>query len=136
MVPAGFRIAPDAEVHALALDSFSVDVAARGTFYPDQCVYVGPALAILNGTTSIADFVNQFRVLPKVLLVPAKGVLVADDLNRAGREVLISVKRVVERLDPEIAVRTLEPAEVSRLINWDAEKYRIALATQYETDPH
>jgi hypothetical protein len=61
-------------------------------------------------------------------------VLVADDLNRAGREVLISVKRVIERLDPEIAVRTLEPAEVSRLINWDAEKYRIALASHYETE--
>jgi rhamnose utilization protein RhaD (predicted bifunctional aldolase and dehydrogenase) len=132
MVPAGFRIAPDPEVHALALDSFAVDVVARGTFYPDQCVYIGPALAILDKATAISDFVNQFRVLPKVLLVPEKGILVADDLNRAGREVLISLKRVLERLDPAIEVRTLEAAEVSRLMNWDAEKYRIALASEYE----
>ncbi len=129
VVPAGYRIAPDAEVHALALDSFSVDVAARGTFYPDQCVYVGPAVAILDGTRS---FVAKFGVLPKVLLAPGKGVLVADDLNRAGREVLISLKRVIERLDPAIAVRALEAADVSRLINWEAEKYRIALASRYE----
>jgi len=59
---------------------------------------------------------------------------VADDLNRAGREVFISLKRVIERLDPAIPVRTLEKAEVSRLINWDAEKYRIALASRYETE--
>src|SRR5260221_325582 len=48
VVPAGFRIAPDPEVHALALNWFSIEVAARGTYYPDQCVYVGPALAILD----------------------------------------------------------------------------------------
>ena len=131
VVPAGFRIAPDAEVHALALDSFSVEVATRGTFYPDQCVYVGPALALHH---NIAGFVHQFGVLPKVLLAPGKGVLVANDLNRAGREVLISLKRVIERLHPAIAVRTLEAAEVSRLINWDAEKYRIALANRYEME--
>jgi len=73
-------------------------------------------------------------VLPKVLLAPEKGVLVANDLNRAGREVLISLKRVIERLDPAIAVRTLEAAEVSRFMNWDAEKYRIALANRYELE--
>ena len=134
VVPAGFRIAPDAEAHALALDSFSVKVAALGTFYPDQCVYVGPALAILDSPTTISGFVNQFQVLPRVLLAPGKGVLVANDLNRAGREVLISVKRVIERLDPAIAVRALETAEVSRLINWEAEKYRIGLANLYETE--
>jgi rhamnose utilization protein RhaD (predicted bifunctional aldolase and dehydrogenase) len=136
VVPAGFRIAPDPEVHALAMDSFSVDVAARGTFYPDQCVYAGPALAVLDKTTAITDFVDEFQVLPKALLVPGKGVLVSDDLNRAGREVLISLKRVIERLDPAIAVHPLEAAEVSRLINWDAEKYRIALARDYETGPN
>ena len=131
VVPAGFRIAPDPEVHALALDPFSVDVSARGTYYPDQCVYVGPALAILD---NITGFVDQYQVLPKVLLAPGKGVLVANDLNRAGREVLISLKRVIERLDPAIAVRTLEAAEVSRLINWDAEKYRIDFASRYEKE--
>jgi rhamnose utilization protein RhaD (predicted bifunctional aldolase and dehydrogenase) len=134
MAPEGFRIAPDEEVHALALDSFSVRIAVLGTFYPDQCVYVGPALAILDGNTAITRFVDQFGVLPKALLAPGKGVLVSNDLNRAGREVLISLKRVIERLAPETAVRPLDAAEVSRLMNWDAEKYRIALAGRYETE--
>jgi rhamnose utilization protein RhaD (predicted bifunctional aldolase and dehydrogenase) len=136
VVPAGFRIAPDAEVHGLALDPFSVEVAARGTFYPDQCVYVGPALAVLEHAVPFEEinrrFLERLGVLPRVLVVPGKGVLVANDLNRAGREVLVSFKRVIERLDPTAAVQPLQSAEVSRLINWDAEKYRIALATKFK----
>jgi hypothetical protein len=46
--------------------------------------------------------------------------------------VLVSFKRVIERLDPTAAVQPLQSAEVSRLINWDAEKYRIALATKFK----
>jgi rhamnose utilization protein RhaD (predicted bifunctional aldolase and dehydrogenase) len=106
MTPDGYRIAPDPEVHPLAMDAFSRQVATFGTLFPDQCVYLGP----------------------KVLLIPGKGVLVANDLNRAGREVLIAVKRIIERLDPTIPIQFLEPAEVSRLMDWDAEKYRIAQA--------
>ena len=52
----------------------------------------------------------------------------ANDLNRAGREVLIAVKRIIERLDPTVPVQFLEHAEVARLLDWDAEKYRIAQA--------
>jgi rhamnose utilization protein RhaD (predicted bifunctional aldolase and dehydrogenase) len=107
----GFTIAPDDEVHALATDPVSFKIANLGTFYPDQCVYLGPALA-------------------KARLIPGKGVLVENGLSRAGREVLISVKRVIERVTQP--VRTLPDCEVSRLLNWDAEKYRIALAKQYE----
>jgi rhamnose utilization protein RhaD (predicted bifunctional aldolase and dehydrogenase) len=104
--PDGYRVAPDPEVHPLAMDTFSRRVATLGTLFPDQCVYLGN----------------------KVLPIPGKGVLVADDLNRAGREVLIAVKRIIERLDPTVPIQFLEPAEVSRLVNWDAEKYRIAQA--------
>ena len=131
-VPAGFEVAPDDEVHALAMDPLSLEVAKLGTLYPDQCVYVGPALAIVNHERAIEEFVSRHGVHPRVLLIPGKGVLVANDLNRAGREVLISVKRVIERLAPGVAVHALSDADVSKLIHWDAEKYRIALAKQYD----
>ena len=107
MAPNGYRIAPDSEVHPLAMDAFSLEAATLGTLFPDQCVYLGP----------------------KILLVRGKGVLVTNDLNRAGREVLIAVKRIIERLDPTIPIQFLEPAEVARLMDWDAEKYRLAQAT-------
>jgi rhamnose utilization protein RhaD (predicted bifunctional aldolase and dehydrogenase) len=125
LAPIGWRIAPDDEVHALATDPFSLKVASGGVLFPDQCVYLGPALAIAGQVTSALP--------PKVVLVPAKGVLVADNFDRAGRELLIGLKRVVERLDPKVPVQYLPDAQVSKLMNWDAEKYRIAMARQYDT---
>jgi len=136
MIPAGFRTAQDPEVHGLATDALSLQVAALGTLYPDQCVYVGPAFAIVDedrpAEQAIRDFESRHGLGPRVLLVAGKGVLVADDLNRAGREVLISVKRVIERVADPARVRPLADAEVAKLINWEAEKYRIALAREYE----
>jgi rhamnose utilization protein RhaD (predicted bifunctional aldolase and dehydrogenase) len=120
LAPPGWRIAPDNEVHALATDRFSLKVASAGVLFPDQCVYLGPAL----GRSS------------KVMLVPSEGVLVSDDFDQAGRELLIALKRVIERLDPAVPVRYIEDALVSKLMNWDAEKYRIAMAKQYDTLPH
>ena len=75
---------------------------------------------------------SRYGLRPKVILAARKGVLVSDELDRAGQELLISLKRVIERLDPAAPVRYLPDAEVSRLLNWDAEKYRIALARQYD----
>lgn len=135
VIPPGFRIAPDDEAHMLATEQFSLEAAALGTLYPDQCVYLGPGVAILGGATPesvVERFTQRHQVAPRVILVSGKGVLVADDLNRAGRELLISLKRVIERLDPTAKIRPLDPSQVSRLINWEAEKYRIALANQYQ----
>ena len=135
MVPAGFRIAPDEEVHALATDPFSIEAAGLGTLYPDQCVYLGPGVAILDADASATPAIERFGhhhgATPRVILVSGQGVLVADDLNRAGRELLISLKRVLERLDTTAKIRPLKPEQVASLMNWDAEKYRIALASQY-----
>jgi len=134
----GFRIAPDEEVHALATDPFALEIAALGTLFPDQCVYLGPALGIVHAGTSaeevIERLVQRHGLLPRVLLAAGKGVLVANDLNQAGRELLIGLKRVMGRLDVASTIQPLPAGEVSRLINWEAEKYRIALSNQYEAE--
>jgi rhamnose utilization protein RhaD (predicted bifunctional aldolase and dehydrogenase) len=61
-------------------------------------------------------------------MVEGKGVLVAKGLDRAARELLMCVKRVLERIPPGKSVRYLPDSAVAKLMNWDAEKYRIALA--------
>jgi hypothetical protein len=47
---------------------------------------------------------------------------------RAARELLICLKRILERISPDKSVRYLPDSAVAKLMNWDAEKYRIALA--------
>jgi rhamnose utilization protein RhaD (predicted bifunctional aldolase and dehydrogenase) len=118
------------------MDAFSIRAAAGGTMYPDHCVYLGPSVAVVAPGESPEDSVKRYEsqqgVRPKVLVIPGKGVLLPADLPRAGRELLICLKRVSERIDPEAPFGYLDAAEVARLMNWDAEKYRIQLARQYD----
>src|SRR5690348_15874175 len=102
--------------------------------YPDHCVYLGPAAATLRAGESIEDalsrYGSQYDYNPGFLLVEGKGVLVESSLKLAGRELLVCLKRVIERIPTYVPDRYLNPAQVARLMNWDAEKYRISLAEQ------
>jgi rhamnose utilization protein RhaD (predicted bifunctional aldolase and dehydrogenase) len=141
LAPAGFRLPPDDEVHAIATDSYSASVVGQGLLYPDQCVYLG-APAIIRDDTPAKKAVDQFAaaysMIPKYLVAPGKGILISEELNRAGWELLIALERVLQRLDPDRGVHFLDAAEVSRLMNWDAERYRIAVGGRYllEELPH
>ena len=130
----GWRAAPDAEVHTVATDDFARIAAAAGTMYPDHCVYLGPAAATLEDGETIVDAVARYEEgyesEPVVLLASGKGVLVPKKFARAARELLICLARVTERIDERAPVQYLEDWQVAKLRNWDAEKYRIALARQ------
>lgn len=129
-----WRVAPDSEVHALGTNRSMCNIAAHGTMYPDHCVYLGPAAADLQEGESIEEALARYRrhydYQPAVLLVAGKGVLVSDRLTQSGEQLLICLKRVVERIKPEHGVHYLEGWQVAKLMNWDAEKYRIAMSAQ------
>jgi rhamnose utilization protein RhaD (predicted bifunctional aldolase and dehydrogenase) len=99
-------------------------------------VYLGPSVAVVASGESPGDTLKRYEsqqgVQPKVLVIPGQGVLLPADLPRAGRELLICLKRVSERMDTQAPFGYLDAAEVARLMNWDAEKYRIQLARQYD----
>jgi rhamnose utilization protein RhaD (predicted bifunctional aldolase and dehydrogenase) len=133
---AGWVPASAAEVYALAMDATSIRTASGGTMYPDHCVYLGPAVAVARSgdapVDAIARYAAEQGVAPKVLVIAGRGVLVPTSLSRAGRELLICLKRVVERIDATAPFGYLDAVEVARLMNWDAEKYRIGLAQQHD----
>ena len=84
-------------------------------FYPDHVVFLGVGVA------------TTFDGNPPLIAIPGIGVLVRDDAKPAiepmGR-CLADVMRRVEENDPLVA---LTDADVDRLVNWDAEKYRQTL---------
>jgi rhamnose utilization protein RhaD (predicted bifunctional aldolase and dehydrogenase) len=128
----GWSPAHDHEVHALGTNTRSAAIAAGGTMYPDHCVYLGPAAADLHPGESVAGAIARYAARhdyqPAFLLVHGQGVLTSTRLSRAGRELLICLKRVVERIPADSTISYLEDSQVDRLMNWDAEKYRIAMA--------
>ena len=128
----GWELPENQEVHALGTDGRICEIASGGTMYPDHCVYLGPAGATCRSGEHLQEAVRRYRAKydyePRFLLLERKGVLVAKGLDRAARELLICLKRVLERIPPGKSVRYLPDSAVAKLMNWDAEKYRIALA--------
>ncbi len=127
-----WETAADHEVHALATDGLSCEIAAKGTLFPDQCVYLGPAAAILESGDAPAAAAQQYQgrydFAPVFLLVAGAGVLTKRGMKRSAQELLVGLKRVTERIPIGAQATYLPNDQVARLMNWDAEKYRIAMA--------
>ena len=127
-----WEIAEDNETHALATDALSCEIAARGTLFPDQCVYLGPAAAILEKGDALASAVQRYQTrydfAPVLLLVAGAGMLTKREMKRSARELLLGLARVIERITSNAQATYLTGDQVARLMNWDAEKYRIAMA--------
>jgi rhamnose utilization protein RhaD (predicted bifunctional aldolase and dehydrogenase) len=127
-----WETAQDHEAHALATDPLFCETAARGTLFPDQCVYLGPSAAILEKGDTLADAVQRYQTrydfAPVFLLVAGAGTLTKREMKRSARELLLCLKRVIERIPSNAQATYLRGEQVARLMNWDAEKYRIAMA--------
>jgi len=128
-----WEIAADSETHALAMSAKSREIARGGTLFPDQCVYLGPGAAVVDAGDTLAAaerYREVYNFEPVFLIVAGAGVLTRRDMKRAARELLLCVKRVIERIPDEAQPVYLPASQVARLMNWDAEKYRIAMARQ------
>jgi rhamnose utilization protein RhaD (predicted bifunctional aldolase and dehydrogenase) len=90
-----WEIAEDNETHALATDALSCEIAARGTLFPDQCVYLGPAAAILEKGDGLAGAVQRYQTrydfAPVLLLVAGAGTLTKREMKRSARELLLGL---------------------------------------------
>jgi len=129
-----WQISQDNEAHALATNGRSCLVAEGGTLFPDQCVYLGPAAAVVQPNDTLQDACHRYQARfnfdPVYLLVPGVGVVTRSDVKASARELLLALKRVIERIPASAQATYLPPAQVARLMNWDAEKYRILMAEQ------
>ncbi len=103
------------ETHALATDALALKRGAAAVFYPDHVVFLGVGVA------------TSFDGDPPLVAIPGEGVYIRKDAKPAiepmGR-CLADVMRRVEESDPLVA---LTAANIDRLVNWDAEKYRQTL---------
>jgi rhamnose utilization protein RhaD (predicted bifunctional aldolase and dehydrogenase) len=131
-VGAEWEVARDSEAHALAMLRRSWEIAAGGTLFPDQCVYLGPGAAIVQQGDTLKAAAQRYQKAhnfdPVFLIAAGAGVVTKHDMKQAARELLLCLKRVIERIPEEAQATYLPSSQVARLMNWDAEKYRIAMA--------
>ncbi len=130
-VAAGSPYVPvrDAQVHGIANDPFRLQAASQGSLYPDHVIFLGPSVVVLKDGERAADaLAREPRPIAPLLLVPGAGALLPLSALPAAHALARCLADVTARLRPGDPLRYLQPADEYALLNWDAEKYRQALA--------
>ncbi|MEO0358238.1 MAG: class II aldolase/adducin family protein, partial [Pseudomonadota bacterium] len=103
----------------LAMDDLASARATAGTYYPDHVVFLGPGLAT-----------QDHDGLPPAILKPGQGVLLRDGATASQMAMLQCLQDVLSRVPSDWVLDPLGAAAEADLLNWDAEKYRQALAAR------
>lgn len=103
----------------LAQDAVAFDRAKNGTYYPDHVVFLGPALPV-----------KDHAGVPPAILQKDQGVLIKSDATPSQLAMLRCVSDVLSRIPNDWDVDAIGAEAEAELLNWDAEKYRQALAAR------
>jgi rhamnose utilization protein RhaD (predicted bifunctional aldolase and dehydrogenase) len=126
-----FHVAEDAGSHKTALSQANVAVATRGSLYPDHVIFLGTEIGVLAEGETVDAYVGARRsrdlAVPKMLLAPGRGVLLANELTAGGRVMARCLAEVASRIPDDASVAYLTPNQEHELTHWEAEQYRQAL---------
>ena len=110
---------------ALATDATLRQRAASGTYYPDHVVFLGPGLPVVSPDS----FPAKVEDLPvPAVVVEGTGVYMKHDATPAHHAMLQCVFDVLGRIPGDWGLVPIGKDAEAELLNWDAEKYRQALA--------
>jgi len=94
-------------------------LAKNGTYYPDHVVFLGPALPVKDHDGN-----------PPVILQEGVGVLIKSGATSSQKAMLRCLSDVLSRLPDGWSVDPIGAEAEAVLLDWDAEKYRQALAAR------
>ncbi|MFV1590655.1 class II aldolase/adducin family protein [Phaeobacter sp. JH20_39] len=103
----------------LAQNTAAFERARSGTYYPDHVVFLGPCLPVQDHDGN-----------PPAILQEGQGVLIKADATSSQLAMLQCLSDVLARVQDGWSVEPIGPDAEAALLNWDAEKYRQALAAR------
>ena len=110
---------------ALAIDAELLHRVSSGTYYPDHVVFLGPGLPVVSAD-SFPSKVNDMPV--PAVIVEGQGVYMKRDASPAHQAMLQCVLDVLGRVPEDWDLVPIGKEAEAELLDWDAEKYRQALA--------
>jgi len=103
----------------MACDDRIATLAKSGSFYPDHVVFLGPALPAVD---TVAN--------PPAILISGIGVALRRGATPSQNAMLLCLSDLMSRLPEDWSPIAIGPTAEAELLNWDAEKYRQALAAK------
>jgi rhamnose utilization protein RhaD (predicted bifunctional aldolase and dehydrogenase) len=126
-----FHAAEDVGSHKTALSPESLAIATGGSLYPDHVIFLGTEIGVLAEGETAKAYCDarkaQNLTIPKMLLAPGLGVLLANELTDGGRVMARCLAEVAVRVPAGAPVVYLDQEQEYELTHWEAEQYRQAL---------
>jgi rhamnose utilization protein RhaD (predicted bifunctional aldolase and dehydrogenase) len=101
----------------IATNPRAAALALAGSYYPDHVVFLGPALPAKDHAGT-----------PPAIVIEGTGVLIRDDATPSQQAMLKCLSDLLRRLPTDWSAAPIGKDAEAELLNWDAEKYRQALA--------
>lgn len=119
----------DSEVQRLALDeSLYCRLSSDWVLFPDHAVFLGPRAACYDSIENLVAAIHQKEDEPELVFVRGVGVYAKPSFNLAKQAQLRCYYDVLVRQPERGKISPLTEAEISELLDWDSEKYRIRMA--------
>lgn len=103
----------------LAQNTRTADLIVAGTYYPDHVVFLGPSLPT-----------KDHEGKPPVIVQNGVGILIRDGASSSQKAMLRCLSDLMSRLPFDWDVAAIGAEAEAELLDWDAEKYRQALAAR------
>lgn len=126
----GFGYVPvgDQEIHALATHFELVDVVKKAwAISPDHVVFLGAQPEFFSSVNDFQTEISVHNEPPLVVFISGIGVFSRGILDRAGLEQLRAYYELIIRQSLNQDFNTFSTEQIGELLNWDAEKYRLAM---------
>jgi len=116
----------DVEIHELATNPQLFNkINLSWALYPDHVVFLGPQAHTYENVEEFLVYNKQNDYFPELIFIQGSGVYIKPTFNRAKHAQLRCYYDVVKRLELGTSLRTLSRLQISELLNWDAELYRM-----------
>jgi len=121
-IPTDYQVIPDKKInHLVRNDIYFYHTKFNWALYPDHIVFLG-------GSSFCYEDINEFLLSeerPGLIFIKGVGVFTREKLNLAQLAQLRCYYDVVCRLDSQHKIKTLKYSQISELLDWNLEKYRI-----------
>ena len=118
----------DTDLHQLALNSDLFNrIYSDWALYPDHVVFLGASPVCYNSMELIIDDL-KLSIFPELIFLKGRGVFLKEGFSAAKQAQLKCYYDVMVRQSKYNRLNVLDEKQISDLLNWDAEQYRMAVA--------
>jgi rhamnose utilization protein RhaD (predicted bifunctional aldolase and dehydrogenase) len=96
--------------------------------YPDHVVFLGAEAQIYSDWSEFNEKKQFMDQQPELLFVQDSGVYILPSFNKTKQDQLRCYYDILCLLPPDTKLQVLNDEDISELLNWDAEQYRMSLA--------